>query len=636
MMRACLIALASCGGPATAAKAEESDRDTVVVTGSRLQESAHAAAVEIIDADTIASRVSGSLSDLLRGVPGLAVSQPGGPGGFTEVFVDGAESNFTMVMIDGVKVNDPTDTRGGAFDFGALGVDEIERIEIVRGPVSAIYGSEALAGVINVITRASSEEGLRAAASKGSYGYSSYSARLATQLGDRAQASLRASYDDAGEPVSGSTMLRKAAQADVTYRLSDRFTADAAVRIGTRTRTSFPDASGGPRYAVLRDLERSQADDGTVSARLRYAFTSKWSIDLTGSIFRRDDELSTPAIAPGISQGRPAQIAESRFEQSQLTLAARYAPTSQVSFAFGVEERHGTGRRDSELDFGGFQLPSDFSLRRDTRAAFFEAAWRLRESVELFGGVRRDHTEGSDDQASSRLGAVYRGAADRWQLRASWGEGFKLPSFYALGDALTGNPDLASERGTSFDLEGSLRLLNDSVVLGARGFSSVYRDLIDFDFATFRLVNRSRADIDGIGVSAAVKAGAHWQLALDATRTHTELASGGALLNRPDEMARVSVTWQPLSRWTIASALQYVGDRASSSVATGDVTLESYARIDLAATYRLSAALQLQGAVDNVLGRRYEDAPGFPSPGRLFRIGFRSWLHPGRRTGGTE
>jgi vitamin B12 transporter len=600
--------------------------DAVVVTGSRLPQVSRAAGIDVIDANEIAERGAGSLIDLLRQTPGLSVSQPGGSGGFAEVFMNGAESNFTLVMVDGVKMNDPTNTRGGAFDFSSLGLDEIERIEIIRGPVSAVYGSEALAGVINVITHARSRDTLHARAGMGSSGYSNLSAQLAAPLGERGHASLRMLYHDAGEPVAGSTLQRKSAQASATYDISRSMTAEMAVRYTTRSRSTFPDASGGPRFAVLRDLEKSEADESALSVRARYDVTARWSIDLTGSLLQRDDKVFTPAIAPGVIDGQPMQLADTRFEQSQLVLAARFAPSSSFSLGFGVDGNHSRGRRDSVIDFGGFHLPSNFSLRRETTAAFFESWWQANDVIEVFGGIRRDHTGGADDRYSTRLGATYRGASDLWQLRASWGDGFKLPSFYALGDNLIGNPALARERGTSFELDTRLRLLGGRLTFGANGFSSVYRDLIDFDFATFTLVNRSRADIDGIGVSLAADTGESWHFVLNAMRTHTELASGGMLLNRPDDMAGAITTWRPRARWTLTSALQYVGDRAASSVATGDVILDHYVRLDMAATYALNAMIDLQGAIDNVFAAGYEDSPGFPSAGRIFRIGIRTRL----------
>ena len=607
---------------------QETPRDaTVVITSSRLPEVNRAAAVEVIDAEEIAKRNSGSLADLLRQVPGVSVSQPGGPGGVPEIFLRGAESNFTLVMVDGVKMNDPTDARGGAFDLSSVALGEIDRIEIVRGPASAVYGSEALAGVINLITRKSAANALDGTAQLGSHGYESVATQFSQPIGSRAHASLRAQYLDAGEPVQGSSLRTKSAQADLTFDPTDRLSAELGLRYAERSRSTFPDASGGPLLAALRDLERSDAADTRLSTRVRFAISSRWSLDFAGSMFERDDNLATPAIAPGLSDGRPAQTADTRLHRSDFQLSARYVPTQRLSIGFGVDRERTSGLRDSLVDFGGgFALPSDFALRRETTAVFAETWWRASDGLELFAGLRSDDGNGAGDGTGKRVGGSYASDSGIWRLRASWGEGFKLPSFYALGDALVGNPALEQERAISREIGGELHLRSGRVILAASGFSSVYRNLIDFDFTTFRLVNRSRADIDGVELSADLALGAAWHLRLHSTRTHTDLSSGGRLLNRPDRIAGIVASWEPGTRWVVTSALQYVGDRAASSVPTGDVTLGSHTRMDLAARYRLSDAVDLNAALDNLLRERYQDNPGFPAPGRQLRIGLSARL----------
>ena len=604
-----------------------SGHDTaIIVTSSRLPEVARAVATEVIDAGEIQARNCANLLELLRGIAGVSLSQPGGPGGVPEVFLRGSESNFTLVMVDGVKMNDPTDSRGGAFDLSSVGIDEIERVEIVRGPVSAVHGSEALAGVINVITRGGTDNRIGAGAYAGSRGYSRLSGQMTGALGGGASASLQAQYLDAGEPTPGSTLRGKSAQARLAYDLPGRMTSAIGLRVAERSRTSFPDASGGSRLAVVRELERSDASDTSLFANALLQLSAQWSLELSGSLFRREDDLSTPPIAPGISDGRPAQTSQTRLHRSNLEVSAKYAPTGRFSVGFGLDAEESSGRRESLVDFGDFQAPSDFSLDRHTQAAFVEGWWRASRGLELFASVRADRTEEAQDNLSKRLGAAFESNSGLVRLHATWGEGFKLPSFYSLGDGLVGNPALERERGASRELGAELRLLSGRMTLGATGFRSVYRDLIDFDFATFRLVNRARAQIDGGELSVRFAAGDAWQIAGHYSRTHADLDSGGRLLNRPDQIAAASAIWRADSRWLLSSTLSYVGDRAASSVPTGNVTLPHYARLDIAATYRLNEAVDLRGAIDNLTNERYQDNPGFPSPGRALRIGINARL----------
>src|SRR5262249_12187344 len=141
-----------CGPEQTGSSAHASPLAMVFVTGTRLPQPTDVVDAHVIDDKLIRARQSSSVVDLLRQVPGIDIAQPGGSGA-AELFVRGAESNFANTMVDGVKVNNPTNDRGGSFDFATIGVDEIERVEVVHGPLSAVYGSDALSGAINIITR---------------------------------------------------------------------------------------------------------------------------------------------------------------------------------------------------------------------------------------------------------------------------------------------------------------------------------------------------------------------------------------------------------------------------------------------------------------------------------------------------
>src|SRR5690606_14967695 len=142
----------------TAAAAEATTGvETLVVSGSRIANT-NAAQSVVLEQQEIEVRNAAHTVDLLRGLPGLDLVQPGGPGGVTELFIRGAESNFAVVTVDGVRVNDTTNSRGGSFDLTAINPDDIERVEILKGPLSAIYGSDALAGALNIVTKKPAQE----------------------------------------------------------------------------------------------------------------------------------------------------------------------------------------------------------------------------------------------------------------------------------------------------------------------------------------------------------------------------------------------------------------------------------------------------------------------------------------------
>src|SRR6478736_10047140 len=156
----------------------------VVITATRLGDDDTRANVSVLDASQIAARNPASVADLLRDLPGLYVQQSGGRGSVVSVFTRGAQPNFTLVLLDGVKANDPTNTRGGSYDFSTLDLNDIERIEFVRGPASAIYGSDAVGGVINIISRRGSDQ-LQAGltADGGSFGYARVAGHFSGPIG---------------------------------------------------------------------------------------------------------------------------------------------------------------------------------------------------------------------------------------------------------------------------------------------------------------------------------------------------------------------------------------------------------------------------------------------------------------------
>src|SRR6185312_10042310 len=253
-----LSAFAVCGlllPCAAVAQNAEHAPEKIIVTATRLGDDDTRANVSVLDASQIAARNPSSVVDLLRDLPGLYVQQSGGRGSVVSVFTRGAQPNFTLVLLDGVKANDPTNTRGGSYDFSTLDLNDVERIELVRGPASAIYGSDALSGVINIISRHGStapDAGL--SAEGGSFGYVRAAGHVSGPIGG-ATANLGLSYTDSGMPVEGGSL--KGTNLDGALDLPE--VAGTAISVTGRYNnsiaTSFPDSSGGPRLSVLRTLD---------------------------------------------------------------------------------------------------------------------------------------------------------------------------------------------------------------------------------------------------------------------------------------------------------------------------------------------------------------------------------------------
>jgi outer membrane cobalamin receptor len=587
--------------------------DEIVVTGTRLTLGPDALPVHatVIDREAIGALADATLPDLLRGLAGVQLVQPGA-GGVTQLIVRGSEPNFAVILVDGVRVNDLNNTRGGSFDLAALNLADVERVEVVRGPQSSIYGSDGLAGVLNVITRAPRQAGsLQGEAEAGGDDY----ARLSAQVGG-AGATLRATHRDDGEAVTGSRYEADSLSARWDWRAGSRWSGGLFGYFADTAGESFPEQSGGPEFAALRELETRSARDLSVGARLDLALGADLALQGTASRYTRRDQYDSPGILP--FDQVPPNGARNRLERDSVALRLRAGSPGSWQGTVGVDFLREHGESDGYVTFVG---ATRYDLARDILGAFAEGMLPLGGIVELHGSVRHDDPEWVGGETTGRLGLLARLAGGRTELRLNHGTGFKLPSFFAVGNPLVGNPDLRPEQGRSWEL-GWRQLIGAGAVDSPRGdlgltlFHNAYRDLIDFDPDTFSNVNRDRVTTRGL------EAEVNWQpaaaLAARAHLTYTDVEVRGVereLLQRPEWRGGAGWRWAPRTGWLLDLDWLYVGDVLDNALPTGERRLDDYHRVDLSLRWQATAALGFVLAVDNLLDARYEEALGFPAAG---------------------
>lgn len=589
--------------------------ETLLVTGSRIAQSSSPATL-LLDAGEIKLRNGANAANLLRNLPGIDVIQPGGPGGITELFIRGAESNFTLVTIDGVRVNDITNSRGGSFDLSALNPDDIERVEIHKGPLSALYGSDALAGALNIITKTPSAEApvsLRAELGSDNYqrAYASVSG-----VGDNGFASkIAAAYLDSGEPVEGSSAKTQSVRQRIDWTDENDRRLDFLFSYVERERSSLPTGSGGNLYAASPALEYSKAEDESVSGGWREQVSESFLFDLRANYFKRDEQVTTPMIPDAIYSGAPAMSSDSTMERNTLVTHGVYQLTSTVTAAFGVEYKDESGRSDAILDFG-FPVPDSFDLHRVTKAAFFEGRYQEKNGTDFLISSRLDKTEDFSTESSSKVFFSYP-LSNHTRIGASWGEAYKLPSFYAVGDALVGNPRLLPETSETKEVMVTHEMLGNRIKISATAFDSTYDQLIDFDFASFTLVNRADIRVKGMELEMVVNPLRGFESGAHATRTDYERTLHG----RPDWRGGLYFEWSKVSAWSARLHYIFVGDRTSASSATGEVTLDSYQKVDAVVIKTLTTNADVSLSLDNIFAEEYQEEVGFISPGRALRLG---------------
>ena len=611
--------------PAVAQTGAAPSTAPVIVSATRLPATADqfAGSASVITRAMIDARRPASTIDLLRRVPGLHIDQPGGRGAVSSVYLRGSDPNFTVVLIDGVKVNDPTNSRGGSFDFSTVDVGSIERVEIVRGPLSSVYGSDAIAGVINVVTRGGgAAPAISADLEAGGFGYGRAHATAGGPLG-AGDAAVAASWVDAGEPIAGAEFVARGATAKLTAAPSETSLLRLTLRYADADAGAFPDDSGGPTFAVRRTIDDRDTQELTGATDFTHELTRRWSYTLDATRYVRTEDFASPGVAPGVRNpaGVSANSSDSRLERTTVSASTQFTLADGVALTAGADIQFEDGAADSIVVNGGVATASRFAQSRKVYASFAEARFSAIPRLVLEAGARLDYPDDFDKELSPRLAAAYTVPASRTRLRASWGRGFKLPSFFAVGSALVGNPTLRPETSESIEVGVDQPLWDGRAHASLTAFENAFFQVIDFDAATFQLVNRS--EVAAVGAEAAFDVAL--TPALDG-RAHLSFADtdirndNDELLDRPEFRAGAGAIWRPDAAWTVDFSVLYVGRVLNSSVPTGNQALAPYWRLDAAARWQPSPGWSLRLAIDNLADENYEEALGLPGPGLTPRL----------------
>lgn len=610
MRRLLCASSAACLALPCSVSAQPQDEAAVVVTASRTGDIDGPA---IADREAIARRQPSSLLDVLGDAPGVRAFSTGGPAGGSFVSIRGGEPNFTAVLIDGVRLNDPTNSAGGAFDFALLDPAMVDRIEIARMAGSAVHGSDALSGVVQVVTRDPARSGFGIGGQAwidSRYG----GAVSASASGGWGSGGLRVSagYHDSGDGDPAGTLRRSQALARARGQLGS-FRIDALGLDARTSGTAFPEDSGGPQLAVIRTRAAREGDLAVASVALSQDPAKAVRPTVSLQYSRGHDASDSPPIAPGVLDGVPASSAHTRFARLE-AIGAVAADIGTATVSLGGALLRENGRSDGILDFG-FPVPVTFARTRVTRSGFAEATLRPAAALTLNGAVRYDTLEGGEGHWTGRGGIGWRIAPGSARLVARVASGYKQPSLYALGQPLIGNSMLRPERSRSAEAGIEWPLQSGRVALTV--FENRFRELIDFDAVAFRLVNREDVRASGAEAEVALRLGQGWSLA--AALTRVSLDSATALRGRPRWNGNLRLHWER-GRWQVAGAVRGNGAFDDSSIPTGAVVTAGHVEADAGVRYALRERASIRLSLLNLGDDRSWDAVGTPSPGRSLRL----------------
>ncbi len=583
------------------------------------------------------------LHQLLNGVGGVYASREGGPGGVNSLSIRGAEPNFSVVLIDGVAMNDSTNARGGSFDLSTLSLAHIRRVELIKGPSSLAYGSDALAGVVRILTAPgrSDPNGLSLAQEFTEYD-GTRSSGSATLSNGAHTFSLQGARAVSGDAWEGSNL--HLSEKAVHYRFDAE---NISVQLGGRDadfeKMSYPEQSGGPLHASTDERDKSDGQDQAFYLAGEFSIMNNWRLAAQLSDYQHDIDYYSPGIAPYDNVPENYYIAEYQRQQWRVVNELRFA---NFNLNIGADSRREEGASEGAVNFesvpvdglgfllglpsppveSGLALPiaivldTDYSLLRCTQGRFVELNWQSDSALVLSAGLRRDTIK--DDSEVVRRYLLGVPVQDWMRVNLSYSEGFKSPSFFALGHGLVGNPDLKPERVESYqmDMTADFGWLTVEFAL----FDTVYQDLIDFDSETFTNVNRDRVNSQGGELAAHLRLG-DWALASSVSHVNINVENSDRnLANRPQNTANLDVTWQAKGHLSLHNSVRWVDQQFATSLHSGEnreYVLDEYILWNAMMNWQVSTSLLVTVGLENITDVSYQEAVGFPGSGRLLRLG---------------
>jgi vitamin B12 transporter len=595
----------------------------VVVTAQALplEVDSSPAPVTILTHEQIDQRIATSLPDLLETQPGFSLGRTGPEGGTASLFLDGGNSNYTKVLVDGVPANTP----GGLIDFSNFTLDNIDKIEVVHGAESALYGSDAMDGVIQIFTHrgATRIPEFTAFADGGNFNTGHGGAELSGLLGRFDYSTGVSDLETSGQGPNDA-FRNRTISGNFGWRVSD------TSRIGLSLRDNDSEA-GTPGQTLLQPANLTDniaLHDFEAGAHTEFTTGSHWHHQLSGTEMYFREFNFDPTFPSYFQYNRAGFSGASTYLVHALALTAGYE--------YEVEN--------------GFLSFIQMHARRNNQSGFLDARWQPISRLTLNAGARAEDDSYFGTRVVPRAGASYalrtaQGAFGDTRLHATYGQGIVEPRFdQSFGDdpCFPGNPQLSPEQSRTVHAGVDQKLASDRVHFSADYFDSRFHNIISFingpstlacpfGMGTFFNTNLARARGANLSGEARIT---RWlsgsaNYTYDSTRTlsaPTDPADldpnylpGSRLLRRPVNSGNIMLNanyWR--MNWNISG--YFTGQRYDYNF-PGQIIDPGYALINLAATYNVARGFSIYRRIENLANKQYEEAYGFPALGREFRIG---------------
>ncbi|MEO1323102.1 MAG: TonB-dependent receptor [Pseudomonadota bacterium] len=578
---------------------DETVMDTVIIEGSRLNQTATevGSSVSIITADDIERLGFDFALDAIAAAPGVTINQNGAFGGQASVRIRGAASEQTLVLVDGIPVNDPS-SPGGGFNFARVDTENIERIEVLKGPQSTLWGTDAIGGVVSITTK-SPEEGFGGTAF-GEYGsFNTFrggaSIENGADMGDfrlavsgtSSDGISKADEDDGNTEDDSYESLTVSAKGGINFAKDARISADI---IWTDASSEF-DGFGPTGFADADAVADTEELSGNVS--------------LTGTLF---DGMLDNLLVLGFSEidrmnsGADAFPLDTGGDREIYRYQGTLSINEDNTLAFGAE------REETEVNGDGSSIDGLFGLYE----------WQATDTLTLTGGLRVDDHNTFGTETTGRVAVAFN-PNPQWTFRASWGQGFKAPTLFQLsgGGFAAPNPDLQPETSEAFDVGIDWRSPDGRYEASITAFDADIEDLISFAFSGY--FNEAQVDTTGVEIAGRVQL-TDWASVdlsyayIDATDT-----DGDPLRRIPEHSGDVTVSIDPDGPFSGSILVRYNDEEPNSAT----TSVDSWTRVDLAGSYDVSETVEVFARVENLFDEDYQQILTYGTPDLSGYLGIR-------------
>lgn len=605
--------------------------EKVVVTATRVETPMEeiASSVTVISSKEIERKQKTTVLEVLKGLPGLDVVQNGGVGGATSIFLRGANSEHTLVMIDGVEVNDPI-SPGRSYDFAHLTVDNIERIEVIRGPQSTLYGSDAIGGVVNIITKKGEGKPKFFLSAEGG-SFTTFREATGISGGNKwVNYSFALSrFDTEG--------ISTASKKDGNYERDGYENTSLSAKLGFKPMDNL-----GIDF-ILRYMDAKTEldnfagvggdDPNYVQKSNQFLFKTQVGLSLFNDLWIQKLGLALNDHNRDIKNKKDSQhpfdYEKGRYDGQLLKFDWQHHlqlhKTNALTFGLEYEREEGKSKYYWESLWGPGQ--SIFPKKTaNIKGYYIQDEIKLWDRLFATLGIRIDDHSRFGSETTYRVAPAYLIKETDTKIKGTFGTGFKAPTLYQLFAPATlwgpiGNKDLKPEKSKGWDFGVEQNFFKNRVTLGATYFRNDFKDLIQFDWGQ-GYINIAKAKTEGVELFASAKPIDDLTLRINYTYTDTEdKTTGEALIRRPKNKIGFDINYHFLNNGNVNLGVIYVGKRDDLDFSISPsrrVKLDQYTLVNLAVSYDITKNFQLFGRVENLLDKEYEEVKGFGTPGLSF------------------